>query len=33
MTDSLVNHEYMSAEDRQSSLKEMVTLALDVAVG
>ena len=33
MTDSLVNHEYMSAEDRQSSLKEMVTLALDVAIG
>ena len=33
MTDSLVTHEYMSAEDRQASLKEMVTLALDVAVG
>jgi purine-nucleoside phosphorylase len=33
MTDSLVTHEYMRAEDRQASLKEMVTLALDVAVG
>jgi purine-nucleoside phosphorylase len=32
MTDSLVTEEAMSAEDRQSSLKEMVALALDVAV-
>jgi purine-nucleoside phosphorylase len=32
MTDSLVTHEVMSAEDRQASLKEMVTLCLDVAV-
>ncbi len=31
MTDSLVTEESMSAEDRQSSLKEMVALALDVA--
>ncbi len=27
----LLRHEFMSAEDRQSSLKDMVTLALDVA--
>jgi purine-nucleoside phosphorylase len=33
MTDSLVTGEIMSAADRQSSLKDMVTLALDVAVG
>jgi purine-nucleoside phosphorylase len=32
MTDSLVTEEAMSADDRQSSLKEMVALALDVAV-
>ena len=32
MTDSLVTEESMSAEDRQSSLKDMVALALDVAV-
>jgi purine-nucleoside phosphorylase len=32
MTDSLVTEEAMSAEERQSSLKEMVALALDVAV-
>jgi purine-nucleoside phosphorylase len=31
MTDSLVTEESMSAGDRQSSLKEMVALALDVA--
>lgn len=32
MTDSLVTGEALSAQDRQSSLKDMVTLALDVAV-
>lgn len=32
MTDSLVTDESLSAEDRQSSLTDMVTLALDVAV-
>jgi purine-nucleoside phosphorylase len=32
MTDCLITHEELSAEDRQSSLKDMVTLALDVAV-
>jgi purine-nucleoside phosphorylase len=32
MTDSLVTEESMSAADRQSSLKDMVALALDVAV-
>ncbi len=32
MTDSLVTEESMSAGDRQSSLKDMVALALDVAV-
>jgi purine-nucleoside phosphorylase len=32
MTDSLVTEESMSAEDRQSSLRDMITLALDVAV-
>ena len=31
MTDCLVTHEEMSAEDRQSSLKDMVKLALEVA--
>jgi purine-nucleoside phosphorylase len=33
MTDSLVTEESMSAADRQSSLKDMVALALDVATG
>jgi purine-nucleoside phosphorylase len=33
MTDCLITHEELSAEDRQSSLREMVELALDVAVG
>lgn len=33
MTDSLVTEESLSAADRQSSLREMITLALDVAVG
>ena len=33
MTDCLITHEALSAEDRQSSLKEMVGLALDVATG
>ena len=33
MTDSLVTHEELSAADRQSSLIDMATLALDVAVG
>lgn len=33
MTDCLVTHEELGAEDRQSSLGDMVTLALDVAVG
>jgi purine-nucleoside phosphorylase len=32
MTDCLITHEELSAEDRQSSLKDMVTLALDVAI-
>lgn len=32
MTDSLVTEESLSAADRQSSLRDMVTLALDVAV-
>ena len=32
MTDCLISHEELSAEDRQSSLKDMVGLALDVAV-
>ncbi|MDR3471818.1 MAG: purine-nucleoside phosphorylase [Devosia sp.] len=32
MTDSLVSSEQMSADERQSSLEEMITLALDVAV-
>ncbi|MGC4027206.1 MAG: purine-nucleoside phosphorylase [Mesorhizobium sp.] len=32
MTDCLVTHEEMNAEDRQSSLTEMVKLALEVAV-
>ncbi len=33
MTDCLINHAELSAEDRQSSLRDMVTLALDTAVG
>jgi len=33
MTDCLITHEELGAEDRQSSLKDMVALALDVAVG
>lgn len=33
MTDCLITNEQLSAEDRQSSLEEMITLALDVAVG
>lgn len=33
MTDCLITHEEISAQDRQTSLKDMVTLALDVAVG
>lgn len=32
MTDCLVTHEEMSAADRQSSLKDMVKLALEVAI-
>lgn len=32
MTDSIVTGEALSAEDRQSSLRDMVALALDVAV-
>lgn len=33
MTDCLVTGEQISAQDRQTSLKDMVALALDVAVG
>lgn len=33
MTDCLITKEEISAADRQTSLKDMVTLALDVAVG
>lgn len=33
MTDCLITHEELSAEDRQSSLREMITLSLDTAVG
>lgn len=33
MTDCLITHAELSADERQSSLKDMVTLALDVAVG
>lgn len=33
MTDCLVTHEELSAKDRQSTLSDMVALALDVAVG
>ncbi|ODT80041.1 MAG: purine-nucleoside phosphorylase [Pelagibacterium sp. SCN 64-44] len=32
MTDCLITHEEISAQDRQTSLKDMVELALDVAV-
>ncbi len=32
MTDCLITKEELSAADRQSSLKDMVTLALDVAI-
>jgi len=32
MTDCLITHQSLSAEDRQSSLRDMVTLALDVAI-
>ena len=32
MTDCLITHEAMSADDRQSSLRDMVQLALEVAV-
>ncbi|QDZ12078.1 purine-nucleoside phosphorylase [Devosia ginsengisoli] len=32
MTDCLITHEEIDANERQTSLKEMVTLALDVAV-
>ncbi len=32
VSDDLLRHEFMSADDRQSSLKDMVALALDVAV-
>lgn len=32
MTDCLITHAQLSAEDRQASLTEMVTLALDVAI-
>jgi len=32
MTDCLITHDEISADERQSSLTEMVTLALDVAV-
>lgn len=33
MTDCLITGDQISAQDRQTSLKDMVTLALDVAVG
>ncbi|MBN9308635.1 MAG: purine-nucleoside phosphorylase [Devosia sp.] len=32
MTDCLITHDELSAEERQSSLREMITLALDTAV-
>ena len=32
VSDDLIRHEFMSADERQTSLKEMITLALDVAV-
>ncbi len=31
VSDDLLRHEFMSADDRQSSLKDMVALSLDVA--
>lgn len=31
VSDDLLRHEFMSADDRQSSLKDMIALALDVA--
>ena len=33
MTDCLITHQELSDEERQSSLREMIALALDVAVG
>ena len=33
MTDCLITHAEISAEDRQTSLRDMVELALDVATG
>lgn len=33
MTDCLITHEEISAQDRQGSLRDMIDLALDVAVG
>ena len=33
MTDCLITKEEISAADRQTSLRDMVTLALDVAIG
>ncbi|UXN74547.1 hypothetical protein N8D56_05280 [Devosia sp. A8/3-2] len=33
MTDCLITKEEINAEERQTSLKDMVTLALDVAIG
>ena len=32
MTDCLITHDELSADDRQSSLKEMISLALDTAI-
>ena len=31
VSDDLLRHEFMSSDDRQSSLKDMIALALDVA--
>jgi len=31
VSDDLIRHEFMSADERQSSLKDMIALALDVA--
>jgi DeoD family purine-nucleoside phosphorylase len=33
MTDCLITHAELSSDERQSSLREMITLSLDVAVG
>ena len=33
MTDCLITKDELSAEERQSSLRDMVGLALDVAIG